>query len=60
MICTGHVLQIRRVTPNFHFSISPDPRERHTIWSLGIGGIFTYCSLYGVNQAQVQRLLTIK
>ncbi|XP_064087659.1 putative sodium-dependent multivitamin transporter [Macrobrachium nipponense] len=39
---------------------SLDPRERHTIWSLGIGGIFTYCSLYGVNQAQVQRLLTIK
>lgn len=42
------------------FNVSPDPRERHTIWSLGIGGIFTYCSLYGVNQAQVQRLLTIK
>ncbi|XP_076036138.1 putative sodium-dependent multivitamin transporter isoform X2 [Oratosquilla oratoria] len=42
------------------FNISPDPRERHTIWSLGIGGIFTYCSLYGVNQAQVQRLLTLR
>ncbi|XP_068218400.1 putative sodium-dependent multivitamin transporter [Palaemon carinicauda] len=42
------------------FNASLDPRERHTIWSLGIGGIFTYCSLYGVNQAQVQRLLTIK
>ncbi|KAK3880727.1 hypothetical protein Pcinc_014799 [Petrolisthes cinctipes] len=42
------------------FNVSLDPRERHTVWSLGIGGIFTYCSLYGVNQAQVQRLLTIK
>lgn len=42
------------------FNISPDPRERHTLWSLAIGGCFTYCSLYGVNQAQVQRLLTIK
>ncbi|XP_069944325.1 putative sodium-dependent multivitamin transporter [Cherax quadricarinatus] len=42
------------------FNVSPDPRTRHTIWSLGIGGCFTYCSLYGVNQAQVQRLLTIK
>ncbi|XP_045595048.2 putative sodium-dependent multivitamin transporter [Procambarus clarkii] len=42
------------------FNISPDPRQRHTIWSLGIGGCFTYCSLYGVNQAQVQRLLTVK
>lgn len=42
------------------FNISPDPRARHTLWSLAIGGCFTYCSLYGVNQAQVQRLLTIK
>lgn len=44
----------------FPHSISPDPRARHTLWSLAIGGCFTYCSLYGVNQAQVQRLLTIK
>ncbi|XP_042240400.1 putative sodium-dependent multivitamin transporter isoform X2 [Homarus americanus] len=41
-------------------NLSPDPRVRHTLWSLGIGGCFTYCSLYGVNQAQVQRLLTIR
>ncbi|KOC64350.1 Putative sodium-dependent multivitamin transporter [Habropoda laboriosa] len=41
-------------------SISPDPTVRHTWWSLIIGGLCTYLSLYGVNQVQVQRLLTVK
>lgn len=41
-------------------SISPDPTVRHTWWSLVIGGFFTYLSLYGVNQVQVQRMLTVK
>ncbi|CAF4811701.1 unnamed protein product [Pieris macdunnoughi] len=40
-------------------NISPDPTERHTIWSLGIGGFFTYLSLYAVNHTQVQRLMTV-
>ncbi|KAI5638659.1 sodium:solute symporter family domain-containing protein [Phthorimaea operculella] len=40
-------------------NISPDPTERHTWWSLIIGGIFTYLSLYAVNHTQVQRLLTV-
>lgn len=40
-------------------SISIDPTVRHTWWSLTLGGFFTYLSLYGVNQVQVQRLLTI-
>ncbi|XP_046741740.1 putative sodium-dependent multivitamin transporter isoform X2 [Diprion similis] len=41
-------------------SISPDPTVRHTWWSLVIGGLFTFLSLYGVNQVQVQRMLTVK
>ncbi|XP_012261194.2 putative sodium-dependent multivitamin transporter [Athalia rosae] len=41
-------------------NISPDPTERHTYWSLVIGGLFTFLSLYGVNQVQVQRMLTVK
>ncbi|XP_008557489.1 putative sodium-dependent multivitamin transporter [Microplitis demolitor] len=41
-----------------HFSI--DPTERHTWWSLIIGGMCTFLSLYGVNQIQVQRFLTVK
>lgn len=37
-----------------------DPTVRHTWWSLGIGGGFTFLSLYAVNQAQVQRYLSVK
>ncbi|NXV69879.1 SC5A6 protein, partial [Molothrus ater] len=35
--------------------LDPSPLERHTFWSLSVGGIFMMLSLYGVNQAQVQR-----
>ena len=41
------------------FDFNFDPTVRHTFWSQLIGGTFTYCSIYAVNQAQVQRLLTI-
>ncbi|KOC69715.1 Putative sodium-dependent multivitamin transporter [Habropoda laboriosa] len=41
-------------------STSMDPTVRHTWWSLTFGGFFTYLSLYGSNQVQVQRMLTIK
>uniref|UniRef100_H0ZXG8 Sodium-dependent multivitamin transporter n=1 Tax=Taeniopygia guttata TaxID=59729 RepID=H0ZXG8_TAEGU len=37
--------------------LDPNPLERHTFWSLSVGGIFMMLSLYGVNQAQVQRYL---
>ena len=33
---------------------------RHTVWSLVIGGFFTWVSVYGINQTQVQRYLTVK
>lgn len=46
----------RLTGPNLSF----DPTERHTLWSLMFGGIFIYLSLYGVNQTQVQRLLTVR
>ncbi|KAG8431284.1 hypothetical protein GDO86_019120 [Hymenochirus boettgeri] len=39
-------------------NLNPDPFERHSFWSLAIGGIFMMLSLYGVNQAQVQRYLS--
>lgn len=38
--------------------LNPDPTERHTFWTLGVGGIFLMLSLYGVNQSQVQRYLS--
>ncbi|XP_058824324.1 putative sodium-dependent multivitamin transporter [Topomyia yanbarensis] len=42
------------------WNFDPDPTTRHTWWSLTIGGMFTYLSLYAVNQTQVQRLKTVK
>ncbi|XP_063222396.1 putative sodium-dependent multivitamin transporter isoform X7 [Bacillus rossius redtenbacheri] len=41
-------------------NVSADPTQRHTWWSLMLGGGFTYLSLYAVNQIQVQRLLTLR
>ncbi|KAM9465861.1 solute carrier family 5 member 6 isoform 1-T2 [Clarias gariepinus] len=38
--------------------INPDPTVRHTFWTLAFGGVFLMLSLYGVNQAQVQRYLS--
>ncbi|XP_075000798.1 sodium-dependent multivitamin transporter isoform X2 [Calonectris borealis] len=40
--------------------LDPDPFERHTFWTLAVGGIFMMLSLYGVNQAQVQRYLSAR
>ncbi|GFS47393.1 putative sodium-dependent multivitamin transporter [Trichonephila inaurata madagascariensis] len=42
------------------FNFDPDPTVRHTFWTLVIGGFFTYLSVHAVNQAQVQRLLTVR
>lgn len=44
----------------FSFSFQIDPTVRHSWFSLIIGGIGTYLSLYAVSQAQVQRLLSVK
>uniref|UniRef100_A0A8D3EEP5 Sodium-dependent multivitamin transporter n=1 Tax=Scophthalmus maximus TaxID=52904 RepID=A0A8D3EEP5_SCOMX len=40
--------------------LNPDPTERHTFWTLGVGGVFLMLSLYGVNQTQVQRYLSAR
>ncbi|XP_053919141.1 sodium-dependent multivitamin transporter isoform X2 [Cuculus canorus] len=40
--------------------LDPDPFQRHTFWTLAVGGIFMMLSLYGVNQAQVQRYLSAR
>jgi len=33
-----------------------DPTIRHTFWTQAIGGIFTFTSLYAVNQTQVKKI----
>ncbi|UJR16669.1 hypothetical protein I4U23_003569 [Adineta vaga] len=40
-------------------NISPDPRTRHTIWSVLIGGSFNFLSTYGFNQTLIQRYISI-
>ncbi|XP_066266079.1 sodium-coupled monocarboxylate transporter 1-like isoform X1 [Branchiostoma lanceolatum] len=41
------------------FNFDPDPRVRHSSWSVHIGGTFMWIAIFGVNQAQVQRYLTV-
>ncbi|KAI4884595.1 hypothetical protein NFI96_034551 [Prochilodus magdalenae] len=51
----------RKVTEGDRISsidLNPDPTVRHTFWTLALGGVFLMLSLYGVNQAQVQRYLS--
>lgn len=59
-----NIFQFWKIIPSliaqYFVSTSIDPTVRHTWWSLTIGGLFTFLSLYGVNQVQVQRLLTVK
>ncbi|XP_054894398.1 solute carrier family 5 member 6 isoform X2 [Poeciliopsis prolifica] len=61
---TGGMSEVwRKVTEGNRLSgldLNPDPTERHTFWTLGVGGVFLMLSLYGVNQAQVQRYLSAR
>ncbi|CAM2726021.1 unnamed protein product [Rotaria socialis] len=41
-------------------NISFDPRTRHTIWSVLIGGSMNTLATYGFNQAQIQRYMSIR
>ncbi|KAM4711822.1 sodium-coupled monocarboxylate transporter 1 [Anableps anableps] len=38
----------------------PNPLRRHTFWTISIGGTFIWLSVYGINQAQVQRYISCK
>lgn len=42
------------------YSFRFDMTVRHTTWALILGSTCTFLSLYGINQVQVQRLLTVK
>lgn len=41
--------------PHSLLSFDPDPRSRYTFWTFIVGGTLVWLSMYGVNQAQVQR-----
>jgi len=44
---------------NLICSFDPDPRTRYTVWSAVIGEYFTYLTLYGATQANIQRFVSI-
>ncbi|XP_034019325.1 sodium-coupled monocarboxylate transporter 1 [Thalassophryne amazonica] len=37
-----------------------NPKRRHTFWTVTIGGVFLWTSIYAINQAQVQRYMSCK
>ncbi|TRZ09693.1 hypothetical protein HGM15179_017423, partial [Zosterops borbonicus] len=39
---------------------STDPRSRYTVWTFLLGGTLLWLSMYGVNQAQVQRYVACR
>nr|CAD7263334.1 unnamed protein product [Timema shepardi] len=41
------------------FNWNMDPTERYTVWSTVIGAAFLHSAVYGANQLQVQRYLTV-
>lgn len=38
---------------------NPDPRTRHSVWSMAVGGGLFWTYLYGIHQAQVQRACSL-
>jgi len=36
-----------------------DPTVRHTFWNIIVGGGLFWTAVYGINQAQVQRALSL-
>ncbi|XP_052021650.1 sodium-coupled monocarboxylate transporter 1 [Apodemus sylvaticus] len=42
------------------WNFNPNPLQRHTFWTIIIGGTFTWTTIYGINQSQVQRYISCK
>uniref|UniRef100_A0A8C5WDD0 Solute carrier family 5 member 5 n=1 Tax=Leptobrachium leishanense TaxID=445787 RepID=A0A8C5WDD0_9ANUR len=57
----SEVLDIARNSSRINFGdFDPDPRRRYTFWTFVLGSTFMWLSMYGVNQAQVQRYIACK
>ena len=41
------------------FDFDPSPFKRHTFWSIMVGGFFTSLTVYGSNQATIQRYISV-
>ncbi|OPJ86633.1 sodium/iodide cotransporter [Patagioenas fasciata monilis] len=57
----GRVLAIAANGSRINFGdFNPDPRSRYTVWTFVLGGTLVWLSMYGVNQAQVQRYVACR
>nr|XP_020837958.1 sodium-coupled monocarboxylate transporter 1-like [Phascolarctos cinereus] len=56
----AYAVQGSGTLPGAVLSFNPSPLQRHTFWTIAIGGTFTWTGIYGVNQSQVQRYLACK
>ncbi|KAK5622949.1 Sodium/iodide cotransporter [Crenichthys baileyi] len=57
----AQVLEIANNGSRINFNdFDIDPRKRYTFWSLTVGGSLVWLSMYGVNQAQVQRYISCR
>ncbi|XP_023138063.2 sodium/iodide cotransporter [Amphiprion ocellaris] len=57
----ARVLEIANNGSRINFDdFDADPRSRYTFWSLSVGGAMVWLSMYGVNQAQVQRYISCR
>ncbi|XP_053556018.1 sodium/iodide cotransporter-like [Bombina bombina] len=55
------VLDIARNYSRINFGdFDPDPRRRYTFWTFLLGSTLLWLSMYGINQAQVQRYVACK
>ncbi|KAJ4942739.1 hypothetical protein JOQ06_005253 [Pogonophryne albipinna] len=55
------VMEIAKNGSRINFDdFSIDPRQRYSFWSLSVGGAMVWLSMYGVNQAQVQRYISCR
>ncbi|XP_040200251.1 sodium-coupled monocarboxylate transporter 1-like [Rana temporaria] len=42
------------------WDFNASPLQRHSFWTIVVGGTFTWTGIYGVNQSQVQRYIACK
>uniref|UniRef100_A0A8C3UEU5 Solute carrier family 5 member 5 n=1 Tax=Catharus ustulatus TaxID=91951 RepID=A0A8C3UEU5_CATUS len=57
----ARVLSIAANGSRINFAdFDPDPRRRYTLWTFVLGGSLLWLSMYGVNQAQVQRYVACR
>ncbi|KAM8820066.1 sodium-coupled monocarboxylate transporter 1 [Eudromia elegans] len=57
----GHIVNDSYYGGRLNFwNFNPNPLQRHTFWTIIIGGTFTWMGIYGVNQSQVQRYISCK